>query len=112
MAFVERPIKKLTITVKPFIAERVVELLAAEGADGILVREVRGFGRQKGNIGDYFGGDGDMTFVPKIRIECYIDADKSDRGIDVIRNAACTGRIGDGKIFVIGVVSVSGEPDA
>ena len=96
---------KLVCIIKPFCADAVVEKLEAiDGVGEILVSEVRGYGRQKGHLDLYRGSEYDLTFLPKVQLEIYLDDDdeeKIEEIIDRIIQAARTGRIGDGKIFRI-----------
>ncbi|MBF0460834.1 MAG: P-II family nitrogen regulator [Magnetococcales bacterium] len=92
--------KWITAIIKPFKQESVREALTAIGITGMTVTEVRGFGRQKGHSELYRGAEYQVDFLPKIRIEIAIPADRVDQAVDAIREAAKTGKIGDGKIFV------------
>ena len=92
---------KLIITLIQFFElEHVREALHEIGVQGITVTEVKGFGRQKGHTELYRGAEYVVDFLPKVKIEIGIAADKADQVIDAISNAANTGKIGDGKIFV------------
>ena len=92
--------KLITAIVKPFKLEDVKDALKTAGVQGLTVSEARGFGRQGGHTETYRGAEYRIDFVPKVRIEVVIDDDAADRIIDVIRTAASTGKIGDGKIWV------------
>ena len=92
--------KLITAIIKPFKLEDVREALHEIGVQGITVTEVKGFGRQKGNTELYRGAEYVVDFLPKVKIEIGIAAGKADQVIEAIRNAANTGKIGDGKIFV------------
>ena len=92
--------KMVTAVVKPFKLDEVREALSAIGVQGITVTEVKGFGRQKGHTELYRGAEYVVDFLPKIKIEVAVADDQLDQAIDAITNAARTGRIGDGKIFV------------
>ena len=98
--------KLITAIVKPFKLDEVKDALKAAGAQGLTVTEVRGFGRQGGHTETYRGAEYQIDFVPKVRIELVVDADTVDRFIDVIKTAASTGKIGDGKIWVTPVEHV------
>lgn len=86
--------------VKPFKLEAVREALTALGIQGLTVTEVKGYGRQKGHTEIYRGAEYAVTFLPKVRIEIAVDSDMADQVVDAIAEAARTGQIGDGKIFV------------
>jgi nitrogen regulatory protein P-II 1 len=99
-------VKKLEAIIKPFKLDEVKEALAKEGIQGMTVTEVKGFGRQKGHTELYRGAEYVVDFLPKIKIEIILDADKAQRAAGVIEAAARTGRIGDGKIFILPVDDV------
>jgi nitrogen regulatory protein P-II 2 len=92
--------KLVTAIVKPFKLDDVRESLSEVGVQGITVTEVKGFGRQKGHTELYRGAEYVVDFLPKVKIEIATDEDKVDTIIEAITNAAATGKIGDGKIFV------------
>ena len=92
--------KLITAIIKPFKLDEVREALSAIGVQGITVTEVKGFGRQKGHTELYRGAEYVVDFLPKVKIEIVLADETVDRAIEAIRNAAQTGRIGDGKIFV------------
>lgn len=92
--------KLVAAIVKPFKLDDVREALSEIGVTGITVVEVKGFGRQKGHTELYRGAEYVVDFLPKIKVEVAIDDDKVDAVIEAISNAAKTGKIGDGKIFV------------
>lgn len=108
--------KKIEAIIKPFKLDDVKEALAEVGVQGITVSEVRGFGRQKGHTELYRGAEYVVDFLPKLKVEVVVADDMVERAIQAIENAARTGRIGDGKIFVTTVESVvrirTGERDA
>ncbi len=108
--------KKVDVIIKPFKLDDVREALSAIGMSGMTVTEVKGFGRQKGHTELYRGAEYVIDFLPKMKIEVVINEDKLDECIDAITNAARTGKIGDGKIFVSNVEKVvrirTGEEDA
>lgn len=97
--------KRLTCIVKPFKAEAVVAALSQAGARGILVSECRGYGRQKGHLELYHGSEYQITFLPKARVEAVVDDGIVETAIEAVVGQARTGRIGDGKIFVTGIVA-------
>ncbi|ARU05133.1 transcriptional regulator [Comamonas serinivorans] len=98
--------KQITAIVKPFKLEEVREGLADVGVTGLTVTEVKGFGRQKGHTELYRGAEYVVDFLPKIKIEVVVADDLVERCVDTIVNAARTGKIGDGKIFVTSVERV------
>ena len=92
--------KKIEAIVKPFKLDEVKEALQEVGLQGITVTEAKGFGRQKGHTELYRGAEYVVDFLPKVKVEVVCPDDLADKAIEAIRNAAQTGRIGDGKIFV------------
>jgi len=92
--------KMVTAIVKPFKLDEVREALSAIGVQGVTVTEVKGFGRQKGHTELYRGAEYVVDFLPKVKIEAAVDDAIVDRVIEAIENAARTGKIGDGKVFV------------
>jgi nitrogen regulatory protein PII len=95
--------KLVTAIVKPFKLDEVREALTAIGHNGITVTEVKGFGRQKGHTELYRGAEYVVDFLPKIKIELIVDDGTVEQAIEAIEEAARTGKIGDGKIWVTGV---------
>ena len=87
--------------IKPFKLEEVRDALAAIGVHGLTVTEVKGYGRQKGHTEIYRGAEYAVSFLPKVKIEVAVNSGQIDTVIEAIASAARTGRIGDGKIFVI-----------
>ncbi len=92
--------KLITAIIKPFKLDEVREALSVIGVQGITVTEVKGFGRQKGHTELYRGAEYVIDFLPKVKIEVVVEDSLVDNVIEAIENAARTGRIGDGKIFV------------
>ena len=92
--------KQITAIVKPFKLEEVREALAEIGVSGLTVTEVKGFGRQKGHTEIYRGAEYVVNFLPKLKVEVAVEDQVADKAISAIGNAAKTGQIGDGKIFV------------
>ena len=92
--------KKIEAIIKPFKLDEVKEALHEVGLQGITVVEAKGFGRQKGHTELYRGAEYVVDFLPKVKIEVVCDDDQLERAVEAITNAARTGRIGDGKIFV------------
>jgi len=97
--------KKIEAIIKPFKLDEVKEGLQEVGIQGITVTEAKGFGRQKGHTEIYRGAEYTVNFLPKIRIEAVVADGLADRAVKVIAEAAKTGKIGDGKIFVYDVSS-------
>ena len=95
--------KKVEAIIKPFKLDEAKEALSGIGVQGITVSEVKGFGRQKGHTELYRGAEYVVDFLPKIKVEIAVDDDTVDKAVEAIVQAANTGRIGDGKIFVTGV---------
>ncbi|HHK2654507.1 TPA: P-II family nitrogen regulator [Pseudomonas aeruginosa] len=93
--------KLVTAIIKPFKLDDVRESLSEIGVQGITVTEVKGFGRQKGRTELYRGAEYVVDFLPKVKIDVAIADDQLDRVIEAITKAANTGKIGDGKIFVV-----------
>ena len=98
--------KKIEAIIKPFKLDEVKEALQEIGLQGITVTEAKGFGRQKGHTELYRGAEYVVDFLPKVKIEVVLEDSLVDRAIEAIQNAANTGRIGDGKIFVIPIEEV------
>lgn len=92
--------KQITAVIKPFKLDEVREALSEVGVQGITVTEVKGFGRQKGHTELYRGAEYVVDFLPKVKVEVAVDADRLDTAVESIAAAAHTDRIGDGKIFV------------
>ena len=92
--------KKIEAIIKPFKLEEVKENLSLIGIQGMTVVEVKGFGRQKGHTELYRGAEYIVDFLPKVKIEIVVSDNDLDKAVESIQNAAKTGRIGDGKIFV------------
>lgn len=93
--------KLIKAIIKPFKLDDVREALSEIGVQGITVSEVKGFGRQKGHTELYRGAEYVVDFLPKVKVETAVPDDKVEEVIDAIRGAANTGKIGDGKIFVM-----------
>lgn len=92
--------KKIEAIIKPFKLDEVKEGLQEVGIQGITVTEAKGFGRQKGHTELYRGAEYVVDFLPKVKLEVVVDDALAERAVEAIQNAAKTGRIGDGKIFV------------
>ena len=95
--------KLVMAIIKPFKLEDVRAALGAVGVQGLTVSEVKGYGRQKGQTEVYRGAEYAVSFVPKVKLEVAVDDALADRVIEAIRDTANTGRIGDGKIFVVDI---------
>ena len=96
----EERMKKIEAIIKPFKLDEVKEALHEVGLQGITVVEAKGFGRQKGHTELYRGAEYVVDFLPKVKIEVVCEDDVLERAVEAIVNAARTGRIGDGKIFI------------
>ena len=101
--YVEAHMKKIEAIVKPFKLDEVKEALQEVGLQGITVTEAKGFGRQKGHTELYRGAEYVVDFLPKVKVEVVCPDELAEKAIEAIRNAAQTGRIGDGKIFVYSI---------
>jgi nitrogen regulatory protein P-II 2 len=95
--------KLIIAIIKPFKLDEVREALVGAGVEGLTVSEVKGFGRQKGQTEIYRGAEYQVVFVPKVKLEAVVDDALVAPAIAAISAAATTGKIGDGKIFVVGV---------
>jgi len=93
--------KKLECIIRPFKLEEVKEALSSVGVRGMTVSEVRGFGRSRGHTELYRGSEYTIEFVPKLKIEVVVAEENVDKVVEAVREAASTGKIGDGKIFVL-----------
>ncbi len=93
--------KKLECIIRPFKLEEVKEALSNVGVRGMTVSEVRGFGRSRGHTELYRGSEYTIEFVPKLKIEIVVAEENVDKVVEAVQQAAVTGKIGDGKIFVI-----------
>ena len=96
-------VKKIEAIIKPFKLDDVKDALHEAGVSGLTVSEVKGFGRQKGHTELYRGAEYVVDFLPKVKVEVVVEDGLVDRVVEAIENAARTGRIGDGKIFVTAV---------
>ena len=98
--------KKIEAIIKPFKLDEVKEELQAIGINGMTVTEVKGFGRQKGHKEIYRGAEYNVDFVPKVKIEIIVPSDMAGKVVDAIVKSARTGKIGDGKIFILDIAEV------
>jgi nitrogen regulatory protein PII len=107
--------KKIEAIIKPFKLDDVKEALNEIGIKGMTISEVKGYGRQRGHKEVYRGAEYVVDFIPKVRIEIIVDASQEEHVVETIREAAYTGKLGDGKIFVLPVEEVirvrTGERD-
>ncbi len=107
--------KKIEAIIKPFKLDDVREALSEIGVTGMTSTEVKGFGRQKGHTELYRGAEYVIDFLPKVKLEIVVQEEMLDRAVEVITDAARTGKIGDGKIFVSAIEKVirirTGETD-
>lgn len=95
--------KMIMAIVKPFKLDEVREALVTAGVEGLTVSEVKGYGRQKGQTEIYRGAEYQVNFVPKVKLEAVVDDAQAAKAVEAIKTAAATGKIGDGKIFVLAV---------
>lgn len=95
--------KKIEAYIKPFKLDEVKDALTEIGLVGMSIGEVRGFGRQRGHTEVYRGSEYHVDFLPKVRVEIVVPDDEVDLAIEAILNAARTGQVGDGKVFVLPV---------
>ena len=95
--------KKIEAIIKPFKLDDVKEALNEVGIQGMTITEVKGYGRQKGHKEIYRGAEYVVDFIPKLKVEIVVEATRADEVVDVITKAANTGKIGDGKIFILPV---------
>ena len=93
--------KKIEAIIKPFKLEEVKDALSELGIEGMTVSEVKGFGRQKGHTEIYRGSEYTVDFLPKVKFEIVLTDDRVQKAVDIIVQSAKTGKIGDGKVFVL-----------
>lgn len=107
--------KKIEAIIKPFKLDDVKDALNSIGVKGMTISEVKGYGRQKGHTEIYRGAEYVVDFIPKVKVEIVVDTERMEQVISIIREAANTGKIGDGKIFVLPVEKIvrvrTGEED-
>jgi len=94
-------VKQIIAVVKPYLAEQVVEALRRAPLEALAVREVKGYGRQKGYLDAYGESEYGLAFLPKVEIEAWVDDARVSEVVDRITEVASTGRMGDGKVFVL-----------
>ena len=95
--------KMVVAIIKPFKLDEVREALGGVGVEGLTITEVKGYGRQKGQTEIYRGAEYQVVFVPKVKLEVVVDDAAVGKAVDAVKTAAATGKIGDGKIFVLNV---------
>jgi nitrogen regulatory protein PII len=95
--------KKIEAIIKPFKLEEVKDALAEVGVEGMTVTEVKGFGRQKGHTEIYRGSEYTVDFLPKVKLEIVVADEIADKAVATIVSSAKTGKIGDGKVFILSV---------
>jgi nitrogen regulatory protein PII len=107
-------VKEIIAIVKPFLAEKVLEALRLAPLEACAVREVKGYGRQKSYLDQYGDSDYSLAFLPKVEIQLWVDDARVDEVVERITAAARTGRMGDGKIFILPATEVAapGGPPA
>lgn len=98
--------KKIEAIIKPFKLDEVKDALTEQGIQGMTISEVKGFGRQKGHTELYRGAEYIVDFLPKIKIEIIVKDEDVSKVLEIVQKAAHTGRIGDGKVFVLPVEAV------
>ncbi len=98
--------KKIEAVIKPFKLDDVKDALNEIGIQGMTVSEVKGYGRQKGHTEIYRGAEYAVDFIPKLKVEIIVNDDRCEEVVEVVRKSASTGKIGDGKIFIIPVEEV------
>lgn len=98
--------KKIEAIIKPFKLDEVKDALNGIGVQGMTVTEVKGFGRQKGHVELYRGAEYAISFIPKIKIEIVVGDGMVDKVVNTIKEKAKTGKIGDGKIFVVNIEQI------
>ena len=101
--------KQIVAVLKPFLVERVLQALKRAPLEALSVREVKGYGRQKGYLERYQDNEFSLAFLPKVEVTLWVDDARSDEIIQLVSDAAQTGRIGDGKIFVLPAIA-DGRP--
>jgi nitrogen regulatory protein PII len=98
-------VKQIIAVVKPYLAEKLVQALRKAPIEALSAREVKGYGRQKGHLAEYSESEYALAFLPKVEIEAWVDDARSAEVIERITQIARTGRMGDGKVFVLPVTA-------
>jgi nitrogen regulatory protein P-II 1 len=96
-------VKQVIAIVKPYLAEKVVESLRRAPLEALSIREVRGYGRQKGHLGEYSASEYALAFLPKVEIEAWVEDSRVGEIVERLTEVARTGRMGDGKVFILPV---------
>jgi nitrogen regulatory protein PII len=99
----KRPVKQIIAVVKPYLAVKIVEALRRAPLEALTVREVKGYGRQKSYLAEYGESEYALAFLPKVEIEAWVDDARVGEVVDRITQLAHTGRMGDGKVFILPV---------
>jgi len=102
------PVKQIVAIVKPYLAEKVLESLKRAPLEAVSVREVKGYGRQKSYLDQYGDSEYSLAFLPKVEINLWVDDSRAEEIIRKLVDVARTGRMGDGKIFVLPATQVEG----
>ena len=103
MTIDKRPVKQIIAVVKPYLAVKIVEALRRAPLEALTVREVKGYGRQKSYLAEYGESEYALAFLPKVEIEAWVDDARVGEVVDRITQLAHTGRMGDGKVFILPV---------
>ena len=103
-------VKQIIAVVKPYLAEKVVQALRRAPLEALTVREVKGYGRQKNYVDEYGESEYALAFLPKVEIEAWVDDARVSEVVDRINQVARTGRMGDGKVFVVPVTGFESIP--
>ena len=96
--------KQILAIIKPYLAEKVIEAISSDAVEQVIIREVKGYGRQKNYLESYSENEYSLAFVPKVEISVWVDDDQVDTVVDKIVKVSRTGRLGDGKIMVLPAV--------
>ena len=104
--------KQIIAVVKPYLAEKVVQALRRAPLEALTVREVKGYGRQKNYLEEYGQSEYALAFLPKVEIEAWVDDARVNEVVDRITQVARTGRLGDGKVFVVPLTSFESFPSS
>lgn len=99
--------KQIIAVIKPYLAEKVIQAVARQPVDEISIREVKGYGRQKGYLDRYIENEYSKAFLPKVEISIWLEDEHADAVADLIIDVSRTGRLGDGKIMILPVVGYS-----
>ena len=97
--------KQVLAIIKPYLAEKVIEAIAGQAVEQVIIREVKGYGRQKDYLDSYGENEYTLAFVPKVEISVWVQAEHVDSIVDIIVKVSRTGRMGDGKIMVVSASS-------